>query len=81
MWYLALSISGVHRSAGAVFGINYLVGPDDPILVLLALLSAGRVAWMGWQSEVVRDEKVNSVYQGGMARPDTFVYYRRHCMK
>lgn len=39
----------------AVFGFGFLVGPVGPTLVLLALLSMGIAAWMGWQSEVVKD--------------------------
>ena len=39
----------------AVFGIDFLVGPLGPVLVLLALLSAGIAAWMGLQAQVVKD--------------------------
>jgi hypothetical protein len=39
----------------SMFGIGFLVGPVGPILILLGLLLAGIAAWMGWQSEPVRD--------------------------
>ncbi|MBD3671768.1 MAG: hypothetical protein HUJ29_13445 [Gammaproteobacteria bacterium] len=38
-----------------LFGIGFLVGPVGPVLILLGLLLAGVAAWMGWQSEPVRD--------------------------
>jgi uncharacterized membrane protein YgdD (TMEM256/DUF423 family) len=41
-----------------MFGIGFLVGPVGPVgpvLILLGLLLAGIAAWMGWQSEPVRD--------------------------
>lgn len=39
----------------SMFGIGFLVGPVGPTLILLGLLLAGIAAWMGWQSEVVKD--------------------------
>jgi hypothetical protein len=39
----------------SMFGIGFLVGPVGPVLILLGLLLAGIAAWMGWQSEPVRD--------------------------
>jgi len=39
----------------SIFGIGLLVGPIGPILVLVGLLLAGIAAWMGWQSEPVKD--------------------------
>ena len=38
-----------------MFGIGFLVGPVGPLLILLGLLLAGIAAWMGWQSEPVKD--------------------------
>lgn len=39
----------------SIFGIGVLVGPVGPVLVLLGLLLAGVAAWMGWQTEPVKD--------------------------
>lgn len=39
----------------SIFGIAALVGPIGPFLVLVGLLLVGIAAWLGWQSEPVKD--------------------------
>lgn len=56
--WLFIAAALLHSGAAyldAVFGIGFLVGPVGPVLMLLALLLAGIAAWMGWQSEPVKD--------------------------